>query len=323
MSKLSQWWSKNVTPLSKKVGSWITDTADMGAEEAAQATAAASDRATQAQVDEAQRARDFAVQRGQIGMDAIAGGRDRGLNAINDAYGRAGGYLDAGLGQARGDLAQMAGLSRYTDSAAQQIDSGGNLAALQNGGLAAGFQADPGFQFRQQQGEQAINRSAAARGGRLGGATLKALAGFNQDLASQEFGNYANRQIGMAQARDQMGLQSGLAAQQNQMGLAGMGYGAQSQLSNLAMQGGTARAQMSQQQGSSLADIESNAASGIANAALGVGSQGTAISSSLMPLLSNGVQYAGGAAAARGQGDANIGKVAAYAGGKLYDWITS
>lgn len=55
------------------------------------------------------------------------------------------------------------------------------------------FNADPGYQFRLQQGEQGINRAASARGGQYSGATLKALARFNQDIGSQEYGNAYSR----------------------------------------------------------------------------------------------------------------------------------
>lgn len=50
------------------------------------------------------------------------------------------------------------------------------------------FDADPGRLYRLSQGEQGINRAAAARGGWNSGATLKALARFNSDQASQEYG---------------------------------------------------------------------------------------------------------------------------------------
>lgn len=53
--------------------------------------------------------------------------------------------------------------------------------------------SDPSYQFRLQQGQDAIQSSAAARGGLLSGATLKALQGYGQDMASQEFGNAYNR----------------------------------------------------------------------------------------------------------------------------------
>lgn len=55
------------------------------------------------------------------------------------------------------------------------------------------FQADPGYQFRQAEGEKAINRAAAARGGFNSGATLKALDRYNQDYAAGEYNNAYNR----------------------------------------------------------------------------------------------------------------------------------
>jgi hypothetical protein len=52
---------------------------------------------------------------------------------------------------------------------------------------------DPGFQFRLSEGEKGINRNLAARGGWDSGAALKALARYNQDFASNEFGDAFNR----------------------------------------------------------------------------------------------------------------------------------
>lgn len=49
------------------------------------------------------------------------------------------------------------------------------------------FQSDPGYQFRMDQGQQALERSAAARGGLLSGAALKDTARFSQGLASQDY----------------------------------------------------------------------------------------------------------------------------------------
>jgi hypothetical protein len=57
------------------------------------------------------------------------------------------------------------------------------------------FEADPGYGFRMSEGMKAIERSAAARGGLLSGATLKGIQRFGQDLASTEYGNaYARYQ---------------------------------------------------------------------------------------------------------------------------------
>jgi hypothetical protein len=55
------------------------------------------------------------------------------------------------------------------------------------------YKADPGYQFRLSEGQKGIEASAGARGGRYSGATLKALARFNSDQASQEYGNAYNR----------------------------------------------------------------------------------------------------------------------------------
>lgn len=52
----------------------------------------------------------------------------------------------------------------------------------------ADYTADPGYQFRLDQGNRGIQASAAARGGVLSGGTLKALARYNQGAASQEYG---------------------------------------------------------------------------------------------------------------------------------------
>lgn len=53
--------------------------------------------------------------------------------------------------------------------------------------------SDPSYQFRLQQGQNAIQSSAAAQGGLLSGATLKALQNYGQESASQEYGNAYNR----------------------------------------------------------------------------------------------------------------------------------
>lgn len=52
---------------------------------------------------------------------------------------------------------------------------------------------DPSYRFRLQQGQDAIQSSAAAQGGLLSGATLKALQNYGQESASQEFSNAYNR----------------------------------------------------------------------------------------------------------------------------------
>ena len=55
------------------------------------------------------------------------------------------------------------------------------------------FQADPGYAFRLSEGQKALERSAAARGGLLSGGTGKALTRYGQEMGSQEFQNAFNR----------------------------------------------------------------------------------------------------------------------------------
>ena len=57
----------------------------------------------------------------------------------------------------------------------------------------ADFQADPGYQFRMDEGARGMNNSAAARGGVLSGAALKAASKYSQNFASNEYGNSYNR----------------------------------------------------------------------------------------------------------------------------------
>jgi hypothetical protein len=66
-------------------------------------------------------------------------------------------------------------------------------ASLMQGFTAKDFQADPGYAFRMSEGMKALERSAAARGGLLSGATLRGTQRYGQDLASQEYQNAFNR----------------------------------------------------------------------------------------------------------------------------------
>jgi len=57
----------------------------------------------------------------------------------------------------------------------------------------ADFEADPGYAFRLDEGQKALERSAAARGGLMSGRTLKDLTRFAQNTASDEYSNTYNR----------------------------------------------------------------------------------------------------------------------------------
>lgn len=69
----------------------------------------------------------------------------------------------------------------------------GDFGSLSRDFGIADFQADPGYEFRLQQGQKALERSASAGGRFLGGGTLKALTRYGQDMGSQEFGRAFDR----------------------------------------------------------------------------------------------------------------------------------
>jgi hypothetical protein len=58
---------------------------------------------------------------------------------------------------------------------------------------AGDYQADPGYAFRLAEGQKALDRQAAARGGLISGSALKAAQRFGQEMGSQEFQNAYNR----------------------------------------------------------------------------------------------------------------------------------
>jgi len=93
---------------------------------------------------------------------------------------------------------------------------------------------DPSYQFVFEQGQKALERSAAARGGALGGGAAKALARYGSGMASQEFSRQVDRfqsdkmnragilngMAGQLQNVSGMGLQAGTTAGNNTMGAA-------------------------------------------------------------------------------------------------------
>jgi|APGre2960657404_1045060.scaffolds.fasta_scaffold04629_4 hypothetical protein len=72
----------------------------------------------------------------------------------------------------------------------QGIGQGGDLV---RGFTMGDYEADPGYAFRFEQGQKALERSAAARGGLISGNTGGALQKYGQGMASQEYSNAYNR----------------------------------------------------------------------------------------------------------------------------------
>jgi hypothetical protein len=142
---------------------------------------------------------------GNIGGALInSNATSKAVGAQTDATNSSNALLASIYGQNREDLApwRNAGVNALTSLAklntpGQQFDQA---------------QLDPGYAFRQQQGEQAINRSAAARGLMGSGRTIKDLIRFNQDYATNEFGNVNNRRLalsGLGQTATNTGVQAG------------------------------------------------------------------------------------------------------------------
>lgn len=121
-------------------------------------------------------------------------------------------FREAGL-TANNRLMQLLGLSAGGD---------GNGSLMQRFG-ADQFQADPGYQFRMDEGMRGVEGSAAARGGLLSGAAMKAIQKYGQGLASQEYGNAYQRFNA-----DQTNQYNRLA------GIVNTGQGATNQLTNAA-----------------------------------------------------------------------------------------
>ena len=96
------------------------------------------------------------------------------------------------------------------------------------------FTADPGYGFRFSEGQKALDRQAAARGGIMSGAALKAATRFGQDMGSQEYGNAYNRAL----TSYNTGVASENQLYNRQAGLAGIGQTA----TNLIGQAGAANA---------------------------------------------------------------------------------
>jgi hypothetical protein len=124
---------------------------------------------------------------------------------------------------------------------------GGDASAADYGMLTRGYrpedmQMDPGYAFRLSEGQKALERSAAARGGLLSGSMLKGAQRFGQELGSQEYMNAFNR--AQAQLSNRLGALGSLygAGQTATQQVAGQAGQMGANVGNLMMSGGQARA---------------------------------------------------------------------------------
>jgi hypothetical protein len=166
-----------------------------------------------------------ALQGGASGaLGSLYSGQSQAASAMQGGVGNALRSLYGGTGQATGAL--QSGMSGYEQALGQGTGMAANAirGGTENSRLAQmwspEFEQDPGYQFRKQQGEEAIMNAASAAGNRGGARTAKALADYNQGLASQAYGDWANRQAMVGGQLD--------AAQQaaaSQLGQLYSGYG--------------------------------------------------------------------------------------------------
>lgn len=166
-----------------------TDAANNNATEAIKTTAGSNPVVT-----------DAAAAAGATAVDSAAAGAGNVVTAGQTAGGNVVGTAQEGAeGVNAGATSANAALNPYATA--------GSTAATQlNAGVAAGgqfnstptmadIQIDPGYAFRLQQGQNALDRSAAARGGALSGGAIKADTDYAQGAASQEYQNaYARYQ---------------------------------------------------------------------------------------------------------------------------------
>lgn len=102
----------------------------------------------------------------------------------------------------------------------------------------ADYQADPGYAFRLAEGQKALERSAAARGGLYSGRAMKDMNAYSQGQASQEYGNAYNRfQSNQTNEYNRLASLAGLGqTANNALAQSGMNYA--NQTGNIAMTNG-------------------------------------------------------------------------------------
>ena len=123
------------------------------------------------------------------------------------------------------------------------------------------FQQDPGYAFRLAEGQKALDRQAAARGGLISGGALKAATRYGQDMGSQEYTNAFNRY--QTERNAQLNPLQSLAGvgqtATNQLGAAGQNYASNvgNALMNQGANAGNARMASANAYGSALSGIGS------------------------------------------------------------------
>lgn len=136
---------------------------------------------------------------------------------------------------------------------------------------AATEQNDPGYQFRLQQGQQALENSASARGGLLGGNTAVAEQQYGQNYASNEYQNVYERALGQYQQQYNI-FQNNQANQFNRLSAAsGGGQVAAGQLGQQGQSAASTVAGINTAAGQQIGNSIQNAAAARASGYVGAG----------------------------------------------------
>jgi len=137
-----------------------------------------------------------------IGGAAVLGGAYMSSKAASGAAQTQADAANQATAANQAALAQQAEMSLpYREAGTTAVNQ---LSAMtQPGGAATkefaygpfNYTADPGYAFRMKEGLNAMNATAAARGGLISGNALKAGQIYGQEMGSQEYGNAFNRYL--------------------------------------------------------------------------------------------------------------------------------
>jgi hypothetical protein len=161
------------------------------AKNAAKAQSEAAERAAKTVLDTAGEVTPWVLNAGERAATDATAAAERAAQGVLGATGEA----NRTLGDVYRDV--LARIEPYAQVGARSTDYLGQLLApegeFNRNFSMEDYQEDPGYKFRLEQGQKALERSGALRGMLNSGQTLKALTGYAQGMASQEYQNAFNR----------------------------------------------------------------------------------------------------------------------------------
>ena len=155
----------------------------------------------------------WAVAAAVVGAGASIWGASEAADAQQSAANKASRLERESRDQIRADFAPYretgaSALTKYADS----LGLNGDAARDQ---FRTDFRADSGYQFSFDEGQRAVQGSAAAKGGLLSGGAMKALNRFGTGLADQQYGSYLDRYMNLANLGQNSAAQTGAFGSQS------------------------------------------------------------------------------------------------------------